>query len=256
MHDVERVDRDFLSRRGLEAHGSLYEADPPLEFGNPGGNLTPLPSLEQYRTVYQHHAGPWSHDDLIVLIEDVLQRDKDALEADFDKIVAVDDVLAYLAVMAVVQNHDMVRKNYYLYHQVDAADKRWRLVPWDLDLSWGHLWSEENDILEEKIVSDSSMFVGTFQGHSFYNQLIDRLLTSPTWRPRYMEFVKHLIEGPADEAVIGPRIDTMICHLGLDLLADPQKRAANGELAQRFGELQDFLVDRRAFLAKSLLTQP
>ena len=245
---VERVDRDYLERRGMQPHGSLYEADPPLELSSPGGNFTPLPDLETYRTVYQHHAGVWKHDDLIVFIEDFLQRPDSEIAADLDRVVAVDEIIVYLATMMALQNHDMVRKNYYYYRPVDGADKRWRFIPWDLDVSFGHLWTEENDILDENIFHDGEPLVGKNFGHPFYNRLIDRIYASATLRARLRSFVQHLIDGPFRQEVLGKRIDAMACHIGADLAIDPQKRAENDEMAQRVQELHDFITARRTWL--------
>lgn len=256
MHEVERIDRDFLAKRGLEPDGSLYEADPPLEFSSPGGNFTPLPDLERYRTVYQHHAGPWEHDDLIVFIADFLQRPESEISADLDRVVAVDEILAYLATMVVLQNQDMIRKNYYFYRPVAGADRRWRFIPWDLDITFGHLWTEENDILDENIFHDGEPLVGKNFGHPYYNELIDHIYTQPVLLARLRAFVQHLIDGPFRSEVLSPRIDALACQIGADLVIDPQKRAENDELAQRAQELKDYVAARRTWLQTWLKEAP
>ena len=252
MLDVERVDADFLQRVGLERNGSLYEGDPPRTLSNPGANFTPLGSMDTYRTVYTHHSGPWQHDDLVVLISDVLQRSDEELAKDVDKILAVDDVLVYWAMMVLIQNADMVRKNFYFYRGVDGSDKRWRFLPWDMDLSWGHLWSEENDILEEAIYTDQPLWIGKNNGGPFYNHLIDRLWKLPQWRARYLWILGELVKTSFDPTLLAPRIDAMACQIAPDVLADRRKRASNAEWAQRVQEVQDFVVARRLMVQTML----
>lgn len=252
MLDVERVDADFLQRSGLERNGSLYEGDPPLELANPGANFAPLPSLDIYRAVYVRHGGPWQHDDLLVLIADVLQRSDEALAKDIDKILAVDDVLVYWAMMVAIQNADMVRKNFYLYRGVDGSDQRWRFLAWDMDLTWGHLWSEENDIFEEAIFSDEPLWIGKNTGGPFYNHLMDRLWKLPQWRARYLFVLRQLVKSTFDPELLVPRIDAMACHIAPDVLADRRKRASNAEWPQRVQEIRDFVVARRLALQTML----
>ncbi len=248
MLDVERVDADFLQRVGLERNGSFYEGDPPRELANPGANFTPLASMDLYRAVYIHHGGPWQHDDLVVLVADVLQRSDEALAKDVDKIVAVDDVLVYWATMVLIQNADMVRKNFYLYRGVDGPDQRWRLLPWDMDLSWGHLWTEENDIFEEAIFTDQPLWIGHNTGGPFYNHLIDRLWKLPQWRARYLFLLATMVDTIFDPELLVPRIDAMACLIAPDVLADRRKRADNAEWAQRVQEVRDFIIARRQVL--------
>ncbi len=252
MLDVERLDGDLLQARGLERNGSLYEADPPLEIVVPGGNLSPLPDLDRYQRTYPRHAGPFEWEDLRLTIEDLLQRPDAGLALDLDRYFALDEVLIYWAAMAVMQNHDMIRKNYYLYRQVDDSDRRWRLLPWDLDLTFGHLWSEQNDVLEEAIVFNGPIDAGRNIGHPFYNHLFDRLMKLPPSRARYRELLRDLVQAALAPGVMEPRLQTVACTISADVMADRRKRASNSEWAGRVQEISSFLKARRGFLLESL----
>ena len=160
MVHTERVDKDFLTDRGLSALGSLYEADPPFEKSVPGANLTKSVAAD-YSELYQHHAGDLNYSDLIELIEEVLLLPSVTLDRDLNKVIRVDDFLVYLAAQAMIQNQDFVKKNYYLYRDPQAQDPRWTVLPWDLDLSWGHLWTPEGDVLDEQIFTAGPLVTDT-----------------------------------------------------------------------------------------------
>lgn len=248
MVHTERVDKDYLSARGLNPKGSLYEADPPFAMSVPGGNLTPVEDPQDYRLLYQRHAGELAYADLIELIEVVLQLPDAEFEAHVDRIIKVDDVLVFLAFNAVIQNQDFVKKNYYLYRDPTVADSRWTVLPWDLDLSLGHLWTEEGDVLDEQIFHDGDPYVGRNVGHSFYNQLVERVLGVPRLRKRFRSFVQHLVDGRFHPDFLSPRIDRALCRMQPDLLADQKKRAKNEEVPQRVQEVKDFVTARRVWL--------
>jgi hypothetical protein len=247
MLHTQRIDRDFLRQHGLSTTASLYEADPPLEASVPGGNLTPL-SREKYPIVYQHHAGTVPYDDLIELIEAKLTLpEKDFVRA-IEGTIAAEDYLAYLAAMAVIQNHDHIRKNYYLYRDA-STDTRWRVFPWDLDLSWGHLYTDEADVRDERIFTNENLFFGEkVPTHDFYNQLLTRTLAVPSYRTAFAEFVQYIAANVLDEAFVNGRIENVLCRASPDILADTKKRATNDEYLARVDEIRQFVRDRRSFI--------
>ena len=245
MTHPERIDKDFLRARGLATTGSLYEADPPSEKAVPGGNLTPLPTAD-YPIVYDHQAGTIAYDDLIALIEDTLRRPQDELMQVLGQEVVVDDVLVYLAATAVIQNQDHTRKNYYLYRDPARAEG-WRIIPWDLELTWGHLWTEANDVLEEAIAVDGDPYIGLTVLH---NELFTRLLGDPTLRARFDAMVARILDAGATDAWLDARLDHALCAAMPEILTDTRKRASNDEYLGRVDELRAYLDGRRAFLRR------
>lgn len=247
MQRAERIDGDFLASRGLNNDGQLYEADPPHTLLGPGGNLTPLdPDL--YEQVYQHHRGPIEYTDLIELIEQTLSPGGVDAEQPIADSVAVGEVLAYAAVEALIQNQDHLRKNYYLYRDAAASDEGgWRFLPWDMDLTWGHLWSEENDILGEEITTDASLWMGLSDTPEAWNHnaLLHRVLREPVYAALFEEYVLHLMNDVFSEEFVEERIDNMLCRTTPELLADTKKRADNAEYLDRVDELFEFLDGKR-----------
>ena len=250
MLRVERVDGDFAVRHGVASAASLFSADQEIAWVPPGANLTPLDDREGYPHVYPQRLGVAGYEDLVTLVEDTLQRPDDDLAATLADEVAIDDALAYFAAMAVLQNHDHIRKNYLLVRDPWSGDGRWRVWPWDLDLTLGHLWTEEGDLLDEQIFSDESPLFGErVAEHDFYNQLLTRLLGVPRWRSRFVGFVHRIADAGLPVGVIDGWIDEALCAATPELLADERKRSSNDEYLDRVDEIRGFVADRRAFLA-------
>jgi hypothetical protein len=250
MNHVERVDADFLRARGLDDDGSLYEADPPLELGLHGDMLPQPPDV--YPQIYIEQRGSSHHQDLRALIETTLQLSDEELRAQASSELATNDLLVYLAAIAVLQNQDCLRKNYYLYRD-PKAPKGWMVIPWDLDLSFGHLWTEEFDTLDETITTDGDPFVGSGAvGETpLFNQLHDRLLDLPELREKMVEFAKHLVAGVASPESVSAYLDYATCLAMPELLADPNRRATTDEYLARVEEIRTF-VDARAALIEAL----
>jgi spore coat protein H len=249
MHNVERVASRMLDDWGLATNGSLYEADPEGAFLNPGGNLTPVAPRADYPHVYQHQAGTIDYTDLRAFIEETLALPDDMFAKAIEQELEVDDYIDYLAMMAAIQNLDHVRKNFYLYRDPLQA-RGWRVLPWDLDLTFGHLWSEENDVLEEQITSDADVFVGVHvpERGGFYNQLIDRLLTQPTYRARFLTRLNTVLSTGLTRSAAESMLANAVCRATPDILADSQKRASNAEYVSRVAEIGAFLDARLAYV--------
>ena len=94
-----------------------------------------------------------------------------------------------------------------------------------------------------------------YDGHEFYNQLVDRLLWVDRFRKRYRAFIAHLIGGRFTAAFLNPRIDNALCRMQPDVLADSHKRATNAEFSGRSQEARDFIAARRAWLT-TWLSEP
>lgn len=248
MLHVERVDADFLAARGLGLGGTLVEADPASGYGTPGADLEPMPAAD-YPLVYQAQMGLHGLDEVVELIEGTLELNADYIEEGLRDAVRVDDALVYLAAMAAMQNQDHVRKNYYLYRDPFADDPRFMVLPWDLDLSLGHLWTEENDVLDERVFTDGSIWAGErVPEHGFYNDLPTRLWGVPALRARAKEILARVARTALDETLVGSWLDEAVCAAAPEMLADEGKRATDDELADRIDEIRRFVRERRAFV--------
>ena len=244
---AERVDGSFVEARGLDTRGNLYEADPPQALTPPGANLTPLPSPADYPLAYDAQLGG-GHEDLRAFIEWTLQADPAVIAVLLEEAVAVEDVLVLLAAWALIQDQDHIRKNYALFHAEASADPRWVMFPWDLDLTFGHVWTEENDIFDEGIVVDGALDAGVrVPEHDYYNALVDRVLSVPSYRATWEDDVRALMDGVFSPEFVLPWVEGQIDCMAPEILTDSHKRAENDEYAARVQEIYDFVDARRAF---------
>jgi hypothetical protein len=248
MWSVERIDGDFLSSRGL-GDGNLYEGEPEDEFFSLD-TFSVLDDPADYRLVYDHKKGP-DDVELIRLIEEVLTADEDAIFASLHEVVNLDAYLVYLATMATIQNQDHVKKNFYFHRDPSAADDRWRFYPWDVDLSHGHLWTEEASTTDERMFTDGSAHHGRCPG--FCSVLMTRVWGVPALQERYEAMVRRIVDVYFTEEATAARIDRFLCRAEPDLLADVRKRATGDEYAQRLEELFEFTRARREVLAREPL---
>jgi hypothetical protein len=198
-----------------------------------------------YPHVYQHQGGTIDYTDLRAFIEETLALPDDMFAKAIEQELEVDDYIDYLAMMAAIQNIDHVRKNFYLYRDPLQA-RGWRVLPWDLDLTFGHLWSEENDVLEEQIATDADVFVGVHvpKRGGFYDQLIDRLLTLPSYRARFLMRLNAVLSTGLTRGAAEAMLANAVCRATPDILADSQKRASNAEYESRVAEIGAFLDAR------------
>jgi spore coat protein H len=246
MWYVERIGGDFLRIRGLNNDGSMYEADPGKDCWDPGGDLNPVDDLETYQCIYDHKKGDIEYNDLIHFIEVTLQVPDSEFEATIAKALDVDEYLVYLATMAIIQSQDHIKKNYYLYRDPEGDDRRWIVFPWDLEITLGHLWTEENEVLDETIFYQGNLPMGICPG--FCNQLITRLMETPNYEERFWEFVYYILETTFTREFVDQRLDRMVCLGTPDLLADQRMRAENDEYLDRVDEIKDFVDKRRDFI--------
>lgn len=249
MWHVERVDGDFLRARALDPAASLYEASPASQFWEPGGGLYPLVDHAAYEGTYEHKKGDHGYDDLIELIEGTVAASDDEFAQRVADEVKLDEILVYLALMAALQSKDHIKKNYYLYRDDDTVEDRWRILPWDLDLTFGHLWTEEDQVLDETIFLQHQPRAGhEDMGWAPHNLLFTRLWRDPGVDARFSEHLRVILERFFVEGVVGPVVDNALCLMMPDLLADTRKRASNEEYLERVEELFGFMAGRSAFL--------
>lgn len=197
MSEVERVGGRLLETNGRDEDAPLYEADPPRDLFALGvGSLVPLPDQATYQASFDKKSpDDLDYQDLIQLVEQVIWED--FLEGHTRRTRSELDVelyLQYLALMGLVQNHDHIRKNYYLTRQLHpAGDRRWEVLPWDLDLSLGCLFDDlrMSTYCDEFVVDwapDRGVLVGAEPGYpvmAFYNQLQHGVLSDVEMRRRF-----------------------------------------------------------------------
>ena len=268
MSEVERVGGKLLRTNGRDDLAPLYEADPPRDlFALGTGSLVPLPDEATYQAGFDKKSpDDPSYADLMHFVENVIWADfvestTRRLRTELD----VELYLQYLALMGVVQNHDHIRKNYYLTRQLHpVGNQRWEMLPWDLDLSFGCLY---DDVLmttycDEFIVDqapDRGILVGAEAGYpvmAFYNQLQHDVLLDPQMRARFESLACGALDSEWWSSRLLDFIDAKEVEIRASVAADDRDRNAD-EFAfeAEVEDLRRFLTERAA-VVRSVFSCP
>lgn len=270
FQEVEYVGAEFLEQRGLDGDRPMYEADPEREdFWAGATAMVPLPDPALYARAWQQKTGPETgHAELRYLIERVLARDMEALpegswgptrarhladHADLPR------WLDYLAVMAVIQNHDHVKKNFHISRQRGADGReRWEIYPWDLDLSFGCLWDDVHQdtlcdslLIEEDpergIIPDG--YPASYPFEPYANVWIHLVLRDPALHRHFALRICELLGSGLWTERLPAYINAWEEALAGAVQEDGEDRVEGLEMYRREVQgLREFMVGRAAFL--------
>ncbi|MEY2408137.1 MAG: hypothetical protein QOF48_807 [Verrucomicrobiota bacterium] len=75
--------------------------------------------------------------------------------------VNVPNMINFLAAKTISSDHDCCHKNYYYYRDSNKSGE-WYALPWDFDLSWGHIWTSLNgwSYFDDTIITNLVFGVG------------------------------------------------------------------------------------------------
>lgn len=185
---VEQIGPCFLENHGLRAEDHLFKC---------AGLLTRFKSGENYALKYENETKhPGAVHEIIKLTEFLAAETPDHVFADlvrdrFD----VEEALTWYAAQIMLGNSDFVGHNYCMHY--NSAGSRWRLIPWDLDMTFGRPW----ETATLPITFGTSEFP---QGDRF-NMLWERLLSCPEYRRLYGGILRDLIKNVFNRSLLdGP----------------------------------------------------
>ncbi|QEG37086.1 CotH kinase family protein [Bythopirellula goksoeyrii] len=125
---VEEGDSEYLERLGLDPHGALYKVN--------NGLTSALNEVDKITRNYENRSD----------FQDVLDANSlsgtQARTWYYDNL-DIADIVNYLAVQNVMANSDYGHKNMYWYRDSNNTEL-WQILPWDVDLSFGHRWGNAN----------------------------------------------------------------------------------------------------------------
>ena len=131
---VERINKPFLDRTGLDREGSVYKSDGVYDVTNqwlqPGADIGTTAGMEKTN---RDDIEP-SFNDLQDLIAGVAPSNPSRQQYLLDN-VDLPEFFSTLAMYTITKHYDSATHNYYVYRDSDG-DGLWRLVPWDFDLIW------------------------------------------------------------------------------------------------------------------------
>jgi hypothetical protein len=212
---VEQPDEDLLRREGLDPEGALYKMYNTFTSGT---------SRVEKKTRLDE-----DNSDLVDFIAQVNGASAAELQRVIFDQVDIPAVLNYLAATVIMQNNDQSAKNYFLYRDTEGTGE-WRILPWDLDLTFGLHFMTNDSILDDAIWADKDAFTTRagvtiwpshplvadrqHPGNRSWNRLIDALYRVPEFRSMYLRRLRTLMdqflqppETPADSLRFERQLD-------------------------------------------------
>ena len=133
---VERLDKRFLAKHGLDREGYFYKAEQ-FEFGRNADHLRLKTDPSYDKAAFERLLqiqGNTDHAPLLAMLDDINDESKD-FNTTFDKHMDRANYLTWLATNVLLDNLDTNSQNFYLYAPAGAG--KWRFVPWDYDGALG-----------------------------------------------------------------------------------------------------------------------
>ncbi len=171
---VEDGDDRYLERVGLDPEGALYKM---------------YNSLDNATSGVEKKTRRWeNNNDLQALINGL----NPGTAIGTRRLYGYDNVdipilLNNLAALALINSQDQGHKNYYLYKE-PGLQNDWKLLAWDMDLSFGHTWTSAQNYFDDDIDSQRDMRNGAT------NRLKQFLYDSPELNKAWMRRMRTLMD--------------------------------------------------------------
>ncbi len=240
---VENGDDHFLERLGLDPDGALYK------MYNAGEDTA---GAEKKTRKYEGTA------DLQALITGMTQSTALARQTYMYDHLDLPEFVNCLAARVVTADVDCCHKNHYLYRDTNGSGE-WQLMPWDVDLSFGRVWTCGNPCLnyfDETLYTTQSLLTGS--GHT----VINPVFATPATREMYFRRLRTLMDAllqppgtPASNDFIRLRSLALRDAIAPDAALDLQKWGFWGTretIIQAVDRIHnEFLPGRRTFVFRN-----
>lgn len=206
---TEHPDERFLRRHGLDDAGAFYKA-----LGDPLG------TYEKKTRLFEDDA------DLKALLAG-LSRSGSALETFLFDQLCLPNVINYMAAVAITQNIDASDKNHYLHRDTNVS-REWRILPWDLDLTFGPDYLNTDTIVYNLCDLNaphcpSHPFIGArpYLLHpGKYHPLFEAIIKTPRTRHMLLRRIRTLTDDFLGAGYFQARLDELFPQLDADVLLD------------------------------------
>ncbi len=275
---IQRVDDLLLRQNGLDPNGTLVRdmtRRRGTEFGlqrRSAFGLNPYQQNDLTGVLASLFDSRWTpnYTHLTDLIEWVYDTPAgDDFEAGFDKRIDTVNFIDWLAIHYIIGDVDAFGDDYWLYRGRGSDDK-WKVLPWDHDLSFGR--NERDGLTENRELGQFGR--GLVQLNDFFayeyplddagwdNALITKFHATPGLRHRFESRMLELIDTTFSEAWFRDQTDTIYAVIESYMNPDQGEKAFRRHLQQHHGELGrlnehrenllDFIELRYAFIRKAL----
>jgi spore coat protein CotH len=201
--EVERVDNDFLERRGFSSAGDLFKCT---------SHLGILPDPQSYQAQYVPVDDDSSdYEALISFIEWITFSSYGQFHLNIGDRLRLDDYLDTYVVQIVTQDSDFASNNYYLY--ANPADGKWYYISWDHNETFEDPYSPINYATREH--------PGTFNA---WNRLLDKVLADTLFRYAYCKKLERFLTAGFTIPELETRVSQLYDEVYEDAVRDYYKR--------------------------------
>jgi hypothetical protein len=175
---VEDADEIYLERAGLNKDGALYKVYANLLNKDSGNTATT--GVEKKTRRFE------TNTDLQALINGLDLTGAALANYLYDNL-DIPRCVNMLAANSVIRNIDMHSKNWYIYRDTGRSGE-WAILPWDLDLSHGRVWNQQNTYF------DNALYTDGFVVNSTSIRLVSHLFANPAIRAMILRRIRTLTD--------------------------------------------------------------
>jgi len=174
-HIMENGDEDWLIRLGLNSEGALYKMyNTFTSVGNATSGIEKKTRKNEDST------------DLVDLFNGISLSGEPLRQYLYDN-VDVAQTVNFLAARVLTGDVDCCHKNYYLYRDTNRSGE-WQMWPWDVDLSFGRVWTSAMTYWDQTLNFNTSLFTGN------NNRLPQVIFNTPEMRQMYLRRLRTLMD--------------------------------------------------------------
>jgi len=166
--------------------------------------------------------------------------------------VDLDEYINYQAATALVQNWDCFNKNHFMLRDT-LGSKKWLMVPWDLDRTFGDHWHGHFDEAQLPLRIGTS----ALPGPTGWNRLYDKFFNEPALRARFLDRLETVLQKEFTREKLFPILDQWESELRADVALDRRRwpNRGAGNFHQGIEELKRYIDERRAYLLREIKAQ-
>jgi spore coat protein H len=235
--EVEQPDDVFLKRVGLPGV-ALFKAasDPNMADERDLGSAEEFArhyKLETQKTNGMSELNSFCHD---------LAKTKNIL-AFFEQRVDLDKYINYLVATTLVQHWDCFNKNHLMAY--NPKTKKWFVVPWDLDRTFGDHWRGGFTQAQLPILQGTR----SLPGPTGWNRMQDRFFSDPALRAKFIQRLGEVLEKEFTSAKLFPLLDELEAQIREEAALDRARWPAPARSLQSgIAGVKSYIERRRTFL--------
>lgn len=241
--EVEQPEKAFLRRMRMKG-ASVYKAISPSNQADErdhGGEMAYAPHYSQ-----ETRKQKGGYDELRQFCHDLAQAPRTGQF--FEQYVDLEKYINYLAATVLTQNWDSFNKNHFLIFDGQGT-RKWYVLPWDLDRTFGDLWNWTFHETKLPIV------LGTRRapGITGWNRLEDRFFSDPDLLARFLDRLNQLLEEEFTAEKLFPMIDRLQSEIAAEAVLDRRRwPSQTGSFPQGITQVKQYVQQRRAYLLEEI----